>query len=186
LERGEVVVMPSLRHGDRGPGVTQLQHALRSAGYFVGSEDGAFGLQTDAAVRYLQSCHGLAIDGVAGDATLTALGVNVGTVSEIELKLPAAHVLESENYQVTVRCTGSSWPRVRLVAWFRNAGGQEHSEVTVDTPAGEVRPAALPVPESIRAHGGECHVTVYVFDAGHGTQLEEAFASFQVLSAAKR
>jgi peptidoglycan hydrolase-like protein with peptidoglycan-binding domain len=177
--------MSALRHGDHGPGVTQLQHALRSAGYFVGSEDGTFGVQTDAAVRYVQSCHGLAIDGVAGDQTLTALGVNVGTVSEIELTLPSGHVLEGANYQVKLRCIGSSWPVVRVVAWFRNAGGQEHSEVTVNTPAGEERPADLPIPDSLRAVEGECHVTVYVFDAASGTQLEEAFSSFQVLSVVK-
>jgi len=178
--------MPALRHGDRGPGVTQLQHALRSAGYFIGSEDGAFGVQTDVAVRYLQSCHGLTIDGVAGDQTLTALGVTVGTVSEIELTLPKTQAFEGANYQVTVRCIGSSWPRVRVVAWFRNAGGQEHSEVTVDTPEGQERQADLPIPESIRAHEGECHVTVYVFDAAQGVQLEEAFASIQVLAGAKK
>jgi len=62
-----------LRVGDRGPEVTQLQEALRARGVFVGTVDGVFGPQTEAAVRQFQIDQGLVVDGIYGLSTDIAL-----------------------------------------------------------------------------------------------------------------
>jgi peptidoglycan hydrolase-like protein with peptidoglycan-binding domain/DNA invertase Pin-like site-specific DNA recombinase len=53
--------------------VRALQNRLRTAGESPGPVDGRFGPQTDAAVRLLQAREGLAVDGVVGPHTQTAL-----------------------------------------------------------------------------------------------------------------
>jgi murein DD-endopeptidase MepM/ murein hydrolase activator NlpD len=62
-----------LRLGRRGWDVAQLQFRLAWHGFPSGPFDGMFGLHTDAAVRRFQRFARLAVDGVAGPATLAAL-----------------------------------------------------------------------------------------------------------------
>jgi peptidoglycan hydrolase-like protein with peptidoglycan-binding domain len=62
-----------MRKGDRGWDVAALQFLLNSRGYGPGAFDGAFGPNTDLAVRRFQRAADLAVDGVAGSATLGAL-----------------------------------------------------------------------------------------------------------------
>ena len=60
--------------GDRGNSVKKLQERLIELGYLPdGSADGAFGYQTNRAVKEFQGNNGLNKDGVAGPATLTRL-----------------------------------------------------------------------------------------------------------------
>lgn len=66
------------RWGSRGVIVTEIQRRLKSWGYYKGSLDGAYGYGTYLAVRSFQSKNGLKADGIAGDRTLTALGINAG------------------------------------------------------------------------------------------------------------
>ena len=63
----------AMRKGTRGWDVAALQFLLASRGYGAGGYDGGFGPNTDAAVRRYQSAVGLAVDGIAGPATLRAL-----------------------------------------------------------------------------------------------------------------
>lgn len=62
-----------LRSGLAGWDVAALQFLLRSRGYGPGGFDGGFGPSTRAAVVRFQRAAGLAVDGVAGPATLGAL-----------------------------------------------------------------------------------------------------------------
>ena len=62
-----------MRNGMRGWDVAALQFLLSSRGYGPGGFDGGFGPNTDAAVRRYLGAAGLAVDGVAGPATLRAL-----------------------------------------------------------------------------------------------------------------
>ncbi len=59
----------------RVPGltVTQLQRALKSAGYDPGTIDGRLGKRTKEAVRSFQRAEGLKVDGVVGQKTWSAL-----------------------------------------------------------------------------------------------------------------
>jgi hypothetical protein len=57
--------------------VTDLQRALRNAGFDPGPIDGRMGPRTDAAIRRFQRSRGLEVDGAAGTKTLRALGATV-------------------------------------------------------------------------------------------------------------
>ena len=63
-------------YGSTGSEVIAIQTKLKSWGYYNGSIDGVYGYQTYRAVRYFQSKNGLAVDGVAGSATLAAMGID--------------------------------------------------------------------------------------------------------------
>lgn len=67
------------RRGSTGSIVTQLQQRLSDWGYYFGSVDGVFGNMTESAVKYFQSNNGLTIDGIAGDETLAAIGINTAS-----------------------------------------------------------------------------------------------------------
>ncbi len=55
--------------GSRGNDVSQIQNALRKAGFSPGGTDGIFGKQTAAAVRQFQAAKGLQTDGIVGRNT---------------------------------------------------------------------------------------------------------------------
>lgn len=63
----------TLRPGYYGTPVERMQNALRQQGYYTGNVDGKYGDGTKQAVEAFQRTHGLAIDGVAGPATLRVL-----------------------------------------------------------------------------------------------------------------
>lgn len=64
--------MTTLRHGDRGQAVLQLQKQLNAQGAKLFA-DGDFGDKTEAAVRAYQRKVGLVADGIAGPKTQAAL-----------------------------------------------------------------------------------------------------------------
>ena len=64
------------RYGSKGEEVKQIQTKLKSWGYYNGEVDGIFGSNTQAAVKKFQQKNGLNVDGVVGEKTLTALGIN--------------------------------------------------------------------------------------------------------------
>lgn len=68
----------TLKPGESGAEVTQLQRALAKAGYSPGKPDGSYGPATKQAVTSFQTAHGLSADGVAGPKTLAALQQAVG------------------------------------------------------------------------------------------------------------
>lgn len=67
------------RYGSSGSVVTQIQTRLKNWGYYKGSVDGRYGYQTYLAVKKFQGKNGLRVDGIAGDRTLSAMGINAGT-----------------------------------------------------------------------------------------------------------
>ncbi len=68
-------------YGSKGKEVVEIQKRLKAWGYYNGSVDGNYGYLTYQAVRYFQSKHGLKVDGIAGKATLYALGLPTGTTT---------------------------------------------------------------------------------------------------------
>ena len=69
------------RYGSTGSEVKQIQTKLKSWGYYNGSIDGIYGTQTVNAVKYFQRKNGLTVDGIAGKATLAAMGISSGSSS---------------------------------------------------------------------------------------------------------
>jgi N-acetylmuramoyl-L-alanine amidase len=64
------------RSGSHGTEVTQIQTRLKKWGYYTGGVDGKYGAKTRTAVIAFQKKNGLTADGVAGNATLRALGIS--------------------------------------------------------------------------------------------------------------
>ncbi len=63
------------KYGSRGDEVRQIQTKLKRWGYYNGNIDGIYGTQTLNAVKYFQRKNGLTQDGIAGPATLKAMGI---------------------------------------------------------------------------------------------------------------
>ena len=63
------------KYGSRGEEVKQIQEKLKRWGYYNGNVDGIYGSQTLEAVKYFQRKNGLTVDGIAGPATLKAMGI---------------------------------------------------------------------------------------------------------------
>ena len=63
------------KYGSRGSEVTQIQTKLKRWGYYNGNIDGIYGNKTVESVKYFQRKNGLTVDGIAGPATLKAMGI---------------------------------------------------------------------------------------------------------------
>ncbi|MGM7723291.1 L,D-transpeptidase family protein [Metabacillus sp. Hm71] len=59
----------SLKRGDRGAAVKELQRILTAKGYNTKGVDGIFGANTERAVHQFQKAHGLVADGIVGTVT---------------------------------------------------------------------------------------------------------------------
>jgi hypothetical protein len=73
---------PSVRLGDRGHHVTEVQYILRSHGYSIGV-DGIFGKETRAAVLKWQRANRLKVDGVVGPLTWFSLSASVHATASV-------------------------------------------------------------------------------------------------------
>ena len=73
FENNEVEALS--KYGSRGDEVRQIQTKLKRWGYYNGNVDGIYGSQTLEAVKYFQRKNGLTVDGIAGPATLKAMGI---------------------------------------------------------------------------------------------------------------
>ena len=69
----------SYKKGSSGEVVTEIQQRLYDWGYSDGDIDGIYGSRTESAVKAFQQKNGLTADGVAGPATLAAIGLPSGS-----------------------------------------------------------------------------------------------------------
>ncbi|KGN03256.1 cell wall hydrolase [Clostridium novyi A str. 4570] len=67
------------KYGSKNNIVTEIQRRLKAWDYYEGSLDGKYGYETYLAVKDFQRKNGLTVDGIVGDSTLSALGINDGT-----------------------------------------------------------------------------------------------------------
>ena len=67
--------------GSSGEEVRQIQTKLKAWGYYKGAVDGIYGTNTANAVKSFQKKNGLTADGIAGNQTLKALGIQTVTGS---------------------------------------------------------------------------------------------------------
>ena len=77
----------SLYWGSSGEMVRQVQLKLQKWGYLKGAADGVFGQDTYEAVVHFQRKNGLTADGVVGDATFAALGINTSSSSDGQINM---------------------------------------------------------------------------------------------------
>ena len=63
--------------GSRGEEVKYVQTKLKQWGYYKGGIDGIYGYDLYLGVRYFQEKNGLKVDGIVGDSTKEALGINI-------------------------------------------------------------------------------------------------------------
>ena len=73
VDPGSTTTGTTLREGDKGTAVTELQTMLKKLNYYYGSITGSFGSLTKQAVRKFQDANKLTVDGVAGPATINKL-----------------------------------------------------------------------------------------------------------------
>ena len=92
--------LAAARFGDRGDDIIAIQKRLLSLGYEAGEPDGVFGIQTQLAIEFLQSDHGLSADGVVGEETLRVLKAAEPQVSRQRkgTAMAARIVLTSQRY----------------------------------------------------------------------------------------
>ena len=64
------------KFGSSGNEVKQIQTKLKNWGYYSGNIDGVYGSRTTNAVKKFQKSNGLTVDGIAGTATLKAMGIS--------------------------------------------------------------------------------------------------------------
>lgn len=95
-ERPEAVQALS-QQGSRGQEVRSIQSRLKAWGYYTGEVDGIYGSRTVAAVKKFQKKHGLRVDGIAGPATLNAIGLPTGISSG------SVHGYSQSDYQLLGR-----------------------------------------------------------------------------------
>lgn len=69
------------KRGDRGEKVKSIQRALNRFGFNL-DDDGVFGRLTEDAVREFQKRNNLDVDGIVGEDTLNALGLDPSTLDE--------------------------------------------------------------------------------------------------------
>lgn len=71
-----VMETATLKVGDSGADVKEVQKRLKQWGYYTGAVDGVYGPNTKKAVLLFQKKNGLTQDGVCGSQTYAALGIN--------------------------------------------------------------------------------------------------------------
>ncbi len=76
MNYGDESVETLSKYGSSGEEVRQIQQKLKNWGYYNGSVDGKFGSKTQEAVRKFQKANNLKVDGIAGEKTLAAMGIN--------------------------------------------------------------------------------------------------------------
>lgn len=69
------------KQGSAGSEVKAIQSRLKEWGYYSGSVDGIYGSSTKAAVKKFQKANSLTPDGIAGNATLAAIGLPTSSSS---------------------------------------------------------------------------------------------------------
>jgi N-acetylmuramoyl-L-alanine amidase len=75
---GRTVQAAALYWGSQGDKVIEVQKKLKQWGYYDGVVDGIYKGQTFEAVKKFQKKNGLKVDGVVGEQTAAAMGINLG------------------------------------------------------------------------------------------------------------
>ena len=69
----------NITKGKTAENIKKVQTALKNAGYYKSTVDGAWGKRTLCAILHFQSDNGLTVDGVVGSGTESKLGINLSS-----------------------------------------------------------------------------------------------------------
>jgi peptidoglycan hydrolase-like protein with peptidoglycan-binding domain len=138
---------PLVRQGDRQHPVKTLQYLLRARGHNL-TVDGIFGPKTDAAVRAFQQPKGLAVYGIVGPNTWSALIVTVKQGSQGDAVRGVQEEFQFRNLSGDpakgLQVDGIFGPKTdTAVRGFQQALHQDIPSVTVDGIVGPVTWRAL-------------------------------------------
>jgi len=81
---GGTVQTAALYWGSQGDKVIEVQKKLKQWGYYDGPVDGIYKGQTFEAVKKFQKKNGLKVDGVVGEQTAAAMGINLGGKKDVQ------------------------------------------------------------------------------------------------------
>ncbi len=84
-----------IKSGSEGDRVVVVQEKLKELGLYDGKCDGVYDIDTADAVRRFQEYNGIYANGVCGNETLQAMGLNIYTYSEFEVDV-LAKLIEAE------------------------------------------------------------------------------------------
>ncbi|MCM2674522.1 NlpC/P60 family protein [Shouchella plakortidis] len=121
-EETQAVSSSTLKQGQTGQAVKDLQSKLVDHGYSTNGVDGIFGAGTESAVRSFQADNGLAVDGLAGRQTISALGGEVTASAPASSNTASA---SSSNESVTTAASESTTTET--------ASASEDNSVPVET-----------------------------------------------------
>ena len=102
--------------GSRGAEVRRIQQKLSQWGYYDGTVDGVYGQGTYEAVVRFQKKNGLAADGVAGSATLEAMGIGSGQRAVATSSSASSYAQEVELLARLIHGEARGEPYVGMVA----------------------------------------------------------------------
>ncbi|MEO8894131.1 MAG: peptidoglycan-binding protein [Coleofasciculaceae cyanobacterium] len=139
-----------LQFGDRGAQVRRLQEQLSDRGFNPGLIDGTYGGQTENAVREFQRQNNLFADGIAGRATLVALGIR----TDAEQINPYVVIVPIKN--------DNTLEQVRAIVGFNNATlGEAKQGRYVNAGAFESRARAESRSALLRSRGLDARVNYF-------------------------
>lgn len=102
--------------GQSGETVRRMQQKLKQWGYYTGTVDGVFGQGTyDAVIRFQQK-NGLTADGVAGTATLAAMGITETAAASAVTTAASSYASEVELLARLIHGEARGEPYVGMVA----------------------------------------------------------------------
>jgi hypothetical protein len=115
--------MPTLRRGNKGEAVEELQALLNAKFGFDLEIDGDFGRATETAVKEFQKKNGLTADGIVGKKTWSALGVTAPCHPEQSEETPSAeeHFADVGNTSETAPGDTVAVDRTTLKALYAQA-----------------------------------------------------------------
>lgn len=102
--------------GQSGETVRRVQQKLKQWGYYTGAVDGVFGQSTYEAVIQFQKKNGLTADGVAGAATLAAMGISETTAASAVTTAASGYASEVELLARLIHGEARGEPYVGMVA----------------------------------------------------------------------
>ena len=95
--------------GQSGETVRRVQQKLKQWGYYTGAVDGVFGQSTYDVIQF-QKKNGLTADGVAGTATLAAMGISETTAASAVTTAASGYASEVELLARRTLCRhGGGW-----------------------------------------------------------------------------